>query len=354
MNPKNLMKKFDELKVIGDGGFGIVTKCKDRETGNEVAVKKMKQRFSSFEQCLQLKEVKSLRKIKHENVVKLLQVFRENEYLYLVFELLGESLQKTISHRDKPFSNEEVRYIAHQILNGLAVVHKQGFFHRDIKPDNLLWGDNNLLKIADFGLAREIRSRPPYTEYIGTRWYRAPEIILRHPFYNSPVDMWSVGCILMELYTLRPVFPGTTESDQFFKYMNILGTPNPRTWPDFQKLCQKSGFKFSQIAGSSIQSAIPKACPEAVDLISQLLRWDPAARPSASRALQHPFFQGSSIPPPLPNTVYIETSKVTPQKEKRQFAETYSVGQTKSEMNFKSSNPEIWGKPINASTSYFA
>lgn len=101
----------------------------------------------------------------------------------------------------------------------------KGFFHRDLKPENLLCNGAELIKIADFGLAREIRSRPPYTDYVSTRWYRAPEILLRSTTYNSPIDIWAVGCIAAECYTLRPLFPGNSEIDQLFRICSVLGTP---------------------------------------------------------------------------------------------------------------------------------
>lgn len=112
-----------------------------------------------------------------------------------------------------------------QILQGLHFIHKHGFFHRDIKPENLLCNGPELIKIADFGLAREIRSRPPYTDYVSTRWYRAPEVLLRSTKYSSPVDVWAVGCIMAELYTLQPIFPGRSEVDQIFRICTVLGTP---------------------------------------------------------------------------------------------------------------------------------
>jgi protein kinase len=285
------MKRYDELEVLGDGAFGIVTKCRDRESGDIVAIKKMKQRYTTFDECLQLKEVKSLRKIKHENVVRMLQVFRENDHLYLVFECLHGSLLKTIRDHNGPFSEPEIRFIVSQMLEGLAFVHRMGFFHRDIKPENLLW-DNEILKIADFGLAREIRSRPPYTEYISTRWYRAPEIVLRHEFYNSPVDIWAVGAIMAELYTLKPLFQGSSETDQLFKICSVLGTPGPTNWPDGSKLATRLGIRLPQFAPTSLSSIIPNASPEAIELLSQLLNLDPSKRPSATQALQHPFFRG--------------------------------------------------------------
>lgn len=114
----------------------------------------------------------------------------------------------------------------YQILEGLNFMHKHGFFHRDIKPENLLCNGPELIKIADFGLAREIRSRPPYTDYVSTRWYRAPEVLLRSTNYSSPIDIWAVGCIMAELYSLQPLFPGRSEIDQIFRICSVLGTPD--------------------------------------------------------------------------------------------------------------------------------
>lgn len=113
-----------------------------------------------------------------------------------------------------------------QILQGLAFIHRHGFFHRDLKPENILCSGSDLVKIADFGLVREIRSRPPYTDYVSTRWYRAPEVLLHSTTYSSPIDLWAVGCIAAEIYTYRPLFPGNTETDQLYKICAIMGTPD--------------------------------------------------------------------------------------------------------------------------------
>jgi serine/threonine protein kinase len=279
--------------VLGDGAFGTVTKCRDKETGEFVAVKKIKQRFPSFDECLQLKEVKSLRKIKHQNVVKLLQIFRESEIMYLVFELMGESLVDTMEKKNNHFSEPEIREIMLQIFTGLAYIHKQGFFHRDMKPDNLLWKDD-VLKICDFGLAKEIRARPPFTEYVSTRWYRAPEIICRSPYYNCPVDIWAAGAIMCELYMGKPIFPGISDTDQLFKIIDVLGTPTVQQWPDLARLQQKMRLRFATVPPMALELLMPNACPEAVSLLRDIFRYDPAKRPSANQILQHPFFQGSA------------------------------------------------------------
>ena len=128
--------------------------------------------------------------------------------------------------REKPFPEPVIRNILYQIFQGLNYMHKHGFFHRDIKPENLLCNGPELVKIADFGLARELRSRPPYTDYVSTRWYRAPEVLLRSTNYSSPIDLWAVGCIIAELYTLQPLFPGRSEIDQIFRICSVLGTPD--------------------------------------------------------------------------------------------------------------------------------
>jgi protein kinase len=126
-----------------------------------------------------------------------------------------------------------------------------GYFHRDMKPENLLI-NKDTVKVADFGLAREIRARPPFTEYVSTRWYRAPEVLLRSPHYNSPVDLWAVGVIMAELYTLRPLFPGTSEPDEIYKICSVLGTPNHENWSEGMKLAANMGFKFPKVTLVSI------------------------------------------------------------------------------------------------------
>ena len=124
----------------------------------------------------------------------------------------------------KGFHESEIKSIMYQTILGLAYKHKHGFFHRDMKPENLLVKVNSV-KIADFGLAREIRSRPPFTDYVSTRWYRAPEILLRSTNYNSPVDIFACGAIMAELFLLRPLFPGNNETDQIYKTCAVLGSP---------------------------------------------------------------------------------------------------------------------------------
>lgn len=164
------MNRYTTIKQLGDGTYGSVLLGRSIESGELIAIKKMKRKFYSWEECMNLREVKSLKKLNHANIVKLKEVIRENDHLYFIFEYMKENLYQLIKERNKLFPESAVRNIMYQILQGLAFIHKHGFFHRDLKPENLLCMGPELVKIADFGLAREIRSRPPYTDYVSTRW----------------------------------------------------------------------------------------------------------------------------------------------------------------------------------------
>ncbi|KXJ29029.1 serine/threonine-protein kinase MAK [Exaiptasia diaphana] len=291
------MHRYQSIKQLGDGTYGSVVLAKNQETGETVAIKKMKKKFYSWEECLGLREVKSLRKLNHANVVKLKEVIRENDHLYFVFEYMKENLYQMMKNSDRLLPESVIRNVIYQILQGLAFIHKHGFFHRDMKPENLLCSGqdrdqgNRLVKIADFGLAREIRSRPPYTDYVSTRWYRAPEVLLRSTGYSSPIDMWAVGCIMAELYTLRPLFPGSSEVDEIFKVTSVLGTPSKEEWSEGHKLASAMNFKFPQMVPTPLKQLIPNASPEAVQLMRDLMMWDPKKRPTAAQALKYPYFQ---------------------------------------------------------------
>jgi male germ cell-associated kinase len=206
------MEKYKILKTLGDGTYGSVVKAINNTTKEEVAIKKMKKKFYSWEECMALREIKSLRKLNHSQIVKLKEVIRVNDDLYFVFEYMEQNIYQLMKDRKSPFPEQEVKSIMYQTILGLAYMHKHGFFHRDMKPENLLVKDD-FVKVADFGLAREIRSRPPFTDYVSTRWYRAPEILLRSTQYNSPVDIFACGAIMAELYLMRPLFPGNNETD---------------------------------------------------------------------------------------------------------------------------------------------
>ncbi|KAJ3086706.1 hypothetical protein HK102_012671, partial [Quaeritorhiza haematococci] len=352
--------RYEMLKQLGDGSFGSVYLAENKENGEKVAIKRMKQPYNSWKECLNLREVKSLKKLNnHINIVQLKEVVREKDgTLFFVFEFMEGNLYQVMKKRaDQLFPEQEVKKMTFQMLLGLAHMHKHGFFHRDMKPgmlqlipkstfngieENLLMkGDT--VKLADFGLAREIRSRPPYTEYVSTRWYRAPEVLLRSTSYNSPIDMWAVGAIMAELFTLRPLFPGSSELDQIHKICLVVGSPLPDdgtgnnsgpgppnpgglvghnnnnskldrsklagggVWPEGIRLAAAMGFAFQPALPSvPLVQFVPNASTEALHLMTEMLKYDPKKRPTAADALQHAWFAD------MWGTVYAKNAMAAP------------------------------------------
>eukprot|EP00899_Mesostigma_viride_P007146 jgi/Mesvir1/16432/Mv18155-RA.1 len=294
------MNRYKVARQLGDGTYGSVWRATNRQTNEVVAIKKMKKKFYSWEECMNLREVKSLRKMNHPNIVKLKEVIRENDELFFVFEFMENNLYHYIKDRDKTFGEAKIRNWMYQLMQAMVYMHKNGYFHRDLKPENLLVSRDATIKLADFGLAREIRSRPPYTDYVSTRWYRAPEVLLRSPYYSAPIDIWAIGAIIAELYTLRPLFPGASEADEIYKICSVVGTPTERTWPDGLKLAAQMNFRFPQFMPTPLASLIPSASPEAISLMEAMMAWDPAKRPTAVQVLQHPYFQVGARGPQAP------------------------------------------------------
>ncbi|XVE65403.1 hypothetical protein DITRI_Ditri07aG0177800 [Diplodiscus trichospermus] len=291
------MERYKLIKEVGDGTFGSVWRAINKLSGEVVAIKKMKKKYYSWEECVNLREVKSLRRMNHLNIVKLKEVIREHDILYFVFEYMECNLYQLMKDREKLFSEVEIRNWCFQVFQGLAYMHQRGYFHRDLKPENLLV-TKDTIKIADFGLAREISSHPPYTEYVSTRWYRAPEVLLQSYLYTSKVDMWAMGAIMAELFTLRPLFPGISEADEIYKICSVIGTPIKDSWPDGLNLARAINYQFPQFAGVHLSVLIPSASDDAINLITSLCSWDPCKRPTAAETLQHPFFQSCFYIPP--------------------------------------------------------
>jgi male germ cell-associated kinase len=278
------MERFRIIKNIGDGTFGSVSKAIVQDTNELVAIKKMKSEFATWEECLELREIKVLRKLTHPNIIKLKEVVCVHDDLSLIFEFCDKNLFQLLS--EGPLPDSQIRDFLKQILQGLSFLHNSGFFHRDIKPENILLSGSTA-KIGDFGLAREIRSPGPITEYVSTRWYRAPEVLLHSPRYSWQIDIFAVGCMAAELFLLRPLFPGTSEVDQLNRLCSVPGTPGD--WPEGQRLAAAVNYAFPQYIPTPLAEIIPRASPEAVEFVRTLLRWDPSTRPSADMCLNHPY-----------------------------------------------------------------
>ena len=292
---------------LGGGSFADVYKALEKSTGELVAIKVLKRKYKKWDDCNELMECRSLQKLHNdstkdkpgeENIIKLKQIIfiKKTGTLNLVFEYMETDLLELMkSCEPKTLKEDQIRDIMHQTLLGLAFMHKYGFFHRDMKPENLLL-TRNKLKIADFGLAREIRSVPPYTEYVSTRYYRAPECILKSTNYNSPIDIWALGCIMAEMYTHpQPLFCGANEKEVLFRICSVLGTPTHDVWNDGIRQANIVGIKFPTCPGNDLEKIIPEASSEAIDMIKSMLKWDPNKRATAKNLLNHPFFTNHII-----------------------------------------------------------
>lgn len=205
------------------------------------------------------------------------------------------------------FDEALVKQVMYQLLYGLAHMHKHGFMHRDLKPENLLTtghpttGDFTV-KLADFGLARELRARPPYTEYVSTRWYRAPEVLLRFTSYSSPIDTFGAGMIMGELLAGQPLAPGTSEVNQMYLLCDLLGTPSQSAWPEGYRQAEKCGFRWpttsstgGALSDGKLTTVCPGISPTGLQFLTSLLAFNPAKRPTPAAALGHEWF--ADLPP---------------------------------------------------------
>ena len=350
------MEDYEIIKRLGGGSFADVFLAKEKSTSEMVAIKVLKKKYRKFDECCELRECKSLQKLckdslqnqkGYDNIIKLKQIIFEKKTgkLSLVFEYMETDLYELMKKRSPgKLSEEEIKDITYQTLLGLYHMHKYGFFHRDMKPENLLLTGKKV-KIADFGLAREIRSIPPYTEYVSTRYYRAPECILRSTNYNSPIDIWAVGCIMAEMYMHpMPLFYGQTEKEVFNKICTTLGSPTSSKWLEGINQANIIGMKFPQSSGTDLSKIVIGASPEAIDLMKQMLKWDPNCRATATTLLNHPFFNGCGY----------DIKKVTNSNFFNDFGDVKSFNKTNrrfrpnnNENNEKKKDDDMFNKVLN-------
>ncbi|XP_050329089.1 protein kinase 3 isoform X3 [Bactrocera neohumeralis] len=303
---------YTDTKVIGNGSFGVVFQAKLCDTGELVAIKKVLQdrRFKN-------RELQIMRKLEHCNIVKLLYFFyssgeklaefpidigifasvlkpqRDEVFLNLVLEYIPETVYKVARQYAKTKQTIPINFIRlymYQLFRSLAYIHSLGICHRDIKPQNLLLDpETAVLKLCDFGSAKQLLHGEPNVSYICSRYYRAPELIFGAINYTTKIDVWSAGCVLAELLLGQPIFPGDSGVDQLVEVIKVLGTPTREQIREMNP--NYTEFKFPQIKSHPWQKVFRIRTPtEAINLVSQLLEYTPSARITPLKACAHPFF----------------------------------------------------------------
>lgn len=292
------MNKYEVIKTIGEGAYGVVLQCRNKETGELVAIKRFKE--SEEDEIVRkttIREVKILRMLKEENfVVHLIEAFRRKMKLYLVFEYVGCNLLDVLEQHPQGLEMEEVRRMIFSLLLGVRACHANSVIHRDIKPENLLLHADNSLRLCDFGFARIYNtSMNDLTDYVATRWYRSPELLLGTTNYGLPSDMWAVGCIMAEMIDGQALFPGESELDQIFMIQKLLGNFTPQQQEVFRKN-KRFANETLRDAGKT-ESTLDrrygrKANKKALHFLKSLLVIDPDKRLTVDEALNHPLFEG--------------------------------------------------------------
>ncbi|KDQ64538.1 hypothetical protein JAAARDRAFT_118159 [Jaapia argillacea MUCL 33604] len=307
LEPSAPSELYAIVSQVGEGTFGKVYKAKNTVSGVHVALKRirMEQERDGFP-VTAMREIKLLQSLRHENVVRLYEMMVSNGSVYMVFEYMDHDLTGVLTQTQFSFTDANLKSLCRQMLSGLAYLHHKGVIHRDIKGSNILINNRGELKLADFGLARfyQKRRRNDYTNRVITLWYRPPELLLGTTVYGPEVDMWSAGCIMLELYTKKPVFQGNDDISQLDCIYKIFGTPTPERWPGMVEMPWYELVKPKEAIPNHFRTLFRKwLSPAALDLAESLLDYDPMRRVTAVQAMEAPYFTQEEPPPALPTAL---------------------------------------------------
>ncbi|XP_030630810.1 cyclin-dependent kinase-like 2 [Chanos chanos] len=288
-----MMEKYENLGLVGEGSYGMVMKCRNRESGRIVAIKK-------FLECeddktvrkIALREIKMLKQLRHVNLVNLLEVCKKKRRWYLVFEFVERTVLDELEQYPAGLDHTRVRKYLFQILRAITFCHQHNIIHRDIKPENILVSQSGVVKLCDFGFARTMAAPGEvYTDYVATRWYRAPELLVGDTKYGKAVDVWAVGCLFVEMLTGEPLFPGDSDIDQLYHIIRCFGNLTPQHQELFYKNPVFTGVSLPEpTEREPLEKRFPKLSSCETDLTKMCLQMDPDNRPPCSELQEHEFF----------------------------------------------------------------
>lgn len=287
------MQTYELFEMLGEGFYSEVFRAVDKRTNEEVAIKKMKDQKVNLEDCPHLIEIECLNKLKpHDNIVNLIDTYIDIENnLHLVFDRMEQDLYWVIeTQKNKNITEEYIKMVMWQIVNGLDHIHKKNYIHRDLKPENImLKGD--VVKIGDFGMAIDSKIHSIYNNYISTRNYRPPESLVNLGKITKALDIWAIGCIMAEMYLLTPLFNGNSEKEVFYRIIEVLGSPIMSNWSRGVDKAKSLALNCEGTNTCQLANILSNASDEALDFLILMLQWDPEKRATTCELLQHSFFK---------------------------------------------------------------
>jgi len=292
-------ERYQYIKQIGYGAYGVVCSALDKKTNTKVAIKKVPNAFEDLIDAKRIvREVRLLQFFNHEDIIGVLDIVKPEkrtgfEDIYFVTELMETDLHRVIYSGQK-LTEEHIQYFLYQLIRGMFHMHSANVMHRDLKPNNVLLNKDCKLKICDLGLARGFDEEDvgEKTTYVVTRWYRAPEVILKASEYSKAIDIWSIGCIFAELLGRTPLFPGQNYLDQLQRIIAVSGTPSPA---DMEFITNAKAFEYMKSLPKRsklpLKNLYPEASSLALDLLEKMLVFNPDKRYTAEECLAHPYFE---------------------------------------------------------------
>uniref|UniRef100_A0A8C7U944 cyclin-dependent kinase n=1 Tax=Oncorhynchus mykiss TaxID=8022 RepID=A0A8C7U944_ONCMY len=295
------VEEFQCLNRIEEGTYGVVYRAKDKKTDEIVALKRLKmEKEKEGFPITSLREINTILKAQHPNIVTVREIVvgSNMDKIYIVMNYVEHDLKSLMETMKQPFLPGEVKTLMIQLLRGVRHLHDNWILHRDLKTSNLLLSHKGILKVGDFGLAREYGSPlKPYTPVVVTLWYRSPELLLGAKEYSTAVDMWSVGCIFGELLTQKPLFPGKSEIDQINKIFKDLGSPSEKIWPGYNELPAVKKMTFTEYPYNNMRKRFGALLSDqGFDLMNKFLTYCPSKRILSDEALKHEYFRETPQP----------------------------------------------------------